>query len=252
MLPLRKGRYSARLAATPQDIDHAQRLRHLCFVTHRGLVTGCNSAKDADTFDDHCQHMLVEDTATEALVCTYRLMPFASGAGITNSYSAQFYDLARLASFPAPMAEMGRFCIHPAYPDPDIARLAWGALTRFVDATGVAMLFGCSSFDGADASLHQDALALLKDKHLCPDAWSPGVKAAHSFPYAKALRAIQPDLKRALITMPSLLRSYLMLGGWVSDHAVIDTALNTLHVFTALQITAIPATRARLLRAIAG
>jgi hypothetical protein len=41
------------------------------------------------------------------------------------------------------------------------------------------------------------------------------------------------------------------MGGWVSDHAVIDPMMNTLHVFTAVPIAAIPEGRARLLRALA-
>jgi putative hemolysin len=49
-----------------------------------------------------------------------------------------------------------------------------------------------------------------------------------------------------------LLRSYLSMGGWVSDHAVVDRNLNTLHVFTGLEIRSIPPARARILRAIAG
>jgi putative hemolysin len=67
------------------------------------------------------------------------------------------------------------------------------------------------------------------------------------FPFAAKLRR-KPDLKRAMATLPPLLRSYLMLGGWVSDHAVIDQDLNTLHVFTGLEIAAVPPARARLLR----
>ncbi len=51
--------------------------------------------------------------------------------------------------------------------------------------------------------------------------------------------------------MPPLLRSYLLMGGWVSDHAVVDRQMNTLHVFTGLEISAIPAARKRLLRAVA-
>ena len=51
--------------------------------------------------------------------------------------------------------------------------------------------------------------------------------------------------------MPPLLRSYLAMGGRVSDHAVIDRQLNTLHVFTGLETAAIPEARKRLLRAVA-
>jgi putative hemolysin len=53
-----------------------------------------------------------------------------------------------------------------------------------------------------------------------------------------------------MLRMPPLLRTYLMMGGWVSDHAVVDRQMNTLHVFTGLEIGAIPAARKRLLRAL--
>ncbi len=41
------------------------------------------------------------------------------------------------------------------------------------------------------------------------------------------------------------------MGGWVSDHAVIDEAMNTLHVFTGVEVSAIPEARARALRNVA-
>ena len=37
-------------------------------------------------------------------------------------------------------------------------------------------------------------------------------------------------------TLPSLLKFYLRLGGKVSDHAVIDRDLNTIHVFTYVRL----------------
>ena len=60
------------------------------------------------------------------------------------------------------------------------------------------------------------------------------------------------DSARAMASMPPLLRTYLMMGGWVSDHAVVDDKMNTLHVFTGVEIRAIPAARKRLLRAVVG
>ena len=243
MLPLTKGRYTARIADTPQGMHRALSLRHLCFIANRGLVT----ATDADAFDDASLHVLVDDTRSGTTVCCFRLMPFTSGGTIPSSYSAQFYDLSRLSTYPGPMAELGRFCIHPEHPDPDILRLAWGALTRIVDATAVQMLFGCTSFEGADPALHQNALAQLKEAHLAPSIWKPGVKSLHAYPFAP----LKHPSPKSITTMPPLLRTYLAMGGWVSDHAVIDHALNTLHVFTALEIAAIPAARARLLRSLA-
>ena len=71
------------------------------------------------------------------------------------------------------------------------------------------------------------------------------------FRYAARLRRT-PDAKTAMRKMPPLLRTYLVMGGWVSDHAVVDRQMNTLHVFTGLEIGAIPPARKKLLRAVAG
>ncbi|PZQ99460.1 MAG: ornithine-acyl-ACP acyltransferase [Cereibacter sphaeroides] len=254
MLSLRKGRYAARMAETTDDLLRAQELRYLTFIVSTGAQQDGSRAdgRDADDFDALCTHVLVEEVKTGTLVCCFRLLPLMNGTEIGRSYSAQYYNLSALADFDGPMVEMGRFCIHPDWRDPDILRVAWGAMTRFVDETGVEMLFGCSSFHGTEAETYHDAFALLKDGHLAPKRWLPRVKAPDVFRFARALRRFRPDAKRAMQAMPPLLRTYLLMGGWVSDHAVVDRDLNTLHVFTGLEIRAIPPARARLLRGVAG
>ncbi|MEM8753617.1 MAG: GNAT family N-acyltransferase [Pseudomonadota bacterium] len=255
MTPFVRGSYAARLAETQADLEAAQRLRHTAFIAGRG-VTGEDAGGaraqglDADGLDRECEHMLVEERRTGRLVCCYRIMPFASGEEIERSYSAQYYDLAALRDYPAPMMEMGRFCVLPGLRDPNILRVAWGAMTAYVDERGVEMLFGCSSFEGTEAEAYRDAFALLKARHLAPKRWLPRVKAPRIFPFAKRLRLKRPDMKLALAKMPPLLRSYLMMGGWVSDHAVVDNDLNTIHVFTGLEISRVPKARARLLRGV--
>ncbi len=241
MQPLSHGIYTARLATTAADLDAALALRLLRFRSLRGLDRACG---DADGFDAHCTHVLLTTRAGE-VVCCFRVLPFASGAGLGGSYSAQFYDLSALQDRQAALMELGRFCLHPDHANPDILRLAWAALTRLVDATGATMLFGCSSFDGADPALHRGALGHLARYHLGPAALHPAVPYTDQLPLSPNDTALRPS------DMPPLLRSYLAMGGWVSDHAVIDRDLNTLHVFTGLEIAAIPPARARALRALA-
>lgn len=245
MIALAKGRYSARIADTSKDVAAAQELRRLTFSGAGAQEPGC------DAFDDACTHFLVEEEDSGRLVCCFRALPLESGDLIEQSYSAQFYRLDRLHDFKGKMVEIGRFCIHPDCRDGDILRVAWGALTAYVDENNVEMLFGCSSFSGTDADQYLDSFAMLRDRHLAPEHWRPRIKAPRIFPFATRLRG-KPDLKRARLRMPPLLRTYLQMGGWVSDHAVVDRQMNTLHVFTGLEIRAIPPARKRLLRAIAG
>ena len=243
MLTLNRGRFVARTARTDAEIEAAQRLRHLCFHGTEGL--------DADRFDTICTHVLVEDADSGRLVACFRILPLDSGCEIGRSYSAQYYNLSALEGFSGRIVEMGRFCIHPAVKDPDILRVAWGAMTAYVDANGVELLFGCSSFKGTEASEYLDAFTMLLQRHVAPKRWLPRVKAPRVFRFG-GLRRRVPDAKLAMLRMPPLLRTYLMMGGWVSDHAVVDEQMNTLHVFTGLEIAAIPPARKKLLRAVAG
>jgi putative hemolysin len=245
MRDIRQGGYVARLARGPEDVARAQALRAAAFL-------GDEAASDADDHDAQCLHVLVEEARSGRLLCCFRVLMLDGGAGVARSYSARFYDLTALEAFEGRMAEMGRFCVAPGQRDADILRLAWAAMTRLVDDHGVAMLFGCSSFKGVEAAPYLDAFAVLGARHLAPRRWWPRVKAPSVFRFAERLRRHKPDLKAAMRHMPPLLRTYLMMGGWVSDHAVIDRQLGTLHVFTGVEISAIPAARRRLLRALAG
>lgn len=236
-----RGKYHVRLARTAKDLARARALRSLAFGTPE---------TDRDSFDEICTHVLVHHVQSGALVGCFRMLVLEGGRDLHRSYSAQFYDLSALTAFPGRMVEIGRFCIHPDWRDPDILRVAWAAMTAFVDGNGAGMLFGCSSFAGVETDRYLDAFAMLRAQHLAPKRWLPREKAPDVFRFAARLRR-RPDTRKAMLRMPPLLRVYLMMGGWVSDHAVVDRKMNTLHVFTGLEIGAIPPARKRLLRRIA-
>lgn len=246
MAGMLEGRFRARIATTDADIRAAQALRFRSFRVRDTAAPPDGS--DADAFDARATHVLVEETATGRLACCFRLLRFADGSQIGGSYSAQFYDLEGLAGHPGPLLELGRFCIAEGEGDPAVLRVAWGALADLVRREGIELLFGCSSFRGTETDAYADTFALLTAHHLAPRRWLPRVKAPAVFRFARRLRSRTPDLKAALRAMPPLLRSYLAMGGWVSDHAVVDRDLGTLHVFTGLEIRAVPPARLRALR----
>ena len=236
-----KGRYNVRLAASAGDVQAAQALRHRAFFGTEGL--------DCDRFDAGCDHVLVEHD-TGHLAGSFRMFLMNDGRQLCQSYSAQYYDLSALSGVRGKILEMGRFCTDPALNDPDILRVAWAALTRYVDEKNVKMLIGCASFAGASEAPYLDSFAILKARHIAPMHWRPKARAPLVFDF-KDKNLDRPDLKRGVAQMPPLLRSYLAMGAWVSDHAVIDKEMGTLHVFMGLEVGAIPAARIRLLRALA-
>lgn len=277
VLPLRLGRLRVRLGEGPADIARARALRSRCFRPSRPGPGPLRPAADADRFDALCAHLLVEDADSAALLACVRLIPFSSGAAIHIGYAAQFYDLQGLSRIPQAMLEVGRLCVRPGGGHADALRAIWIALTRIVDALEIGMMFGCVSFPGADPARHAEALGHLHRDHLAPERWRPGVRAARAVPLAGVVppagessshplgrpsshpsspcSAAAPgaagDARRVARALPPLLRGYLAMGGRVSDHAVIDPELDTLHVFIGVEVEAIPATRRRLLRAAA-
>ena len=108
---------------------------------------------------------------------------------------------------------------------------------------GAAPSFGCTSFPGANAVLHAPALAWLHQTALGSASLRPATLDPQSIPL--------PGSKASSEAIPALLRFYLGLGGWVADHAIVDRDLNTVHVFTALDLATLPPQRAKSLRRLA-
>ncbi|MEL6959476.1 MAG: GNAT family N-acyltransferase [Pseudomonadota bacterium] len=247
-LLLERGGLRARVAYGA-DVIRSQRLRHACFIDAAGLA-GRPDGLDADPFDARCDHVVIED-CHDNLLAVFRVMTLEDGHALGRSYAAQFYDLSALSGWSKPMIELGRFCVAPGAADPDVMRVAWGALTRLVDASGAGMLFGCSSFAGNDPDVHRLSFDLLAAHHLAPATQRPDAKAPEVVRFAQSACPVA-NRKAAVAALPPLLKTYLSMGGWVSDHAVIDRDLNTMHVFTGVEIAAIPPARAKALRLIAG
>ena len=194
--------------------------------------------------------MVIKDASSGGLVCCFRLLLIFDSAKIAPSCLAQYYGLSGLQSYPHPMLEVGRFCIDPAAYDGDILRLAWAALSRYADHYKTQLLFGCASFSGLEPAPYRDVFALLNAGYLAPRQWRPQVKAPHVFRF-EFRDTHRCDAGLARRRLPLLLKTYLMMGGWVSDHAVVDHAMGMLHVFTGVELDSVPEARKWRLRAIA-
>ena len=238
------GHYRARFASSQKDILAAQTLRYQCFNLSNKFEL------DVDDFDTVCQHVLIENLETEKLICCYRILKFDNGENISSSYSSKFYDLKALESYTEPMIEIGRFCIDSEVNDPSVVLTAWAALAQIVDQNQTELLFGCSSFEGIEKEKYLDSFALLRDRYMAPDHWRPKIKAAQVFYYSKDL-IYKVDINKALLNMPPLLKTYLSMGAWVSDHAVVDLNMKTLHLFTGMEISKIPKSRTNFLLSLA-
>ncbi|GAB4268210.1 MAG: GNAT family N-acetyltransferase [Pararhodobacter sp.] len=236
--PLEQGGWVVRLARD-DDLGAVLALRGRVF---RG------GADDTDAHDAASLHLWI-GRAGQGPRATLRLRLHEDAESLLSGYAAQHYDLTALAAAGGRVLELGRLCAEGPAMDADLLRLVWAGVARIALRTGTARLIGCTSFHTTEAASLDPALALLRARHLGPDDLRPGRKA----PEARGVEAAGvPPRPEAAALMPPLLRVYLAMGGWVSDHLVVDRDLGTCHVFTCVDIAAMPSARRRSLSRLAG
>ena len=108
--------------------------------------------------------------------------------------------------------------------------VAFKYIQSIVSSRQVDFIFGCTSFAGADNPQHLAALNSLEKNQIASSSFPIKRKSSKVLDIKKNF--IGSKSKNANNFLPPLLRFYLRLGGRVSDHAVIDNDLDTLHVFT--------------------
>ena len=247
LVPRTGGRLSVRLARGAAEIDAAQALRYDVFYGEMGATPDAAmraTRRDHDAFDAVAEHLLVVDEAAAlpcGVVATYRLIDEAAAARIGGFYSAGEFDLSGLLAGPGRKLELGRSCVHPAYRGGSAMQLLWRGLAEFVQARGIAVMFGCASLPGNDAAAVAEQLAYLTQSHLAPACMRPVALAERRV----AIAGGAFDAISARAALPPLIKGYLRLGGWVGDGAVLDTQFNTIDVAVVVRTEAITARYAR-------
>ena len=233
---LRSGNLGVRIATTAAEVDAAQALRYRVFYEEMGAhpdAATAQSRRDSDRFDAVADHLLVIDHAigpgAEGVVGTYRLIRGEAAARVGGFYSADEYDLSAVLAFPGRVMELGRSCVDAKYRNRAAMQLLWRGIAAYVFRHRVGLMFGCASLHGTDPDALAVELTYLHTHHLAPAEIRPRAVPGR---YVE-MRRMDPaklEPRRALVSLPPLIKGYLRLGGFVGDGAVIDTQFNTVDV----------------------
>jgi len=232
----RAATYTLRLARDTADIQDAQRLRFEVFnlELNEGLDTAYLNGLDADRFDDCCDHLLVEDARTGAVVGTYRLQTGQLAAAHHGYYSAQEFDFTPFEPIRCETVELGRACVHKDHRKLSVLNLLWRGIATYAIERKARYLIGCSSLTSQDAVAGAAMYEALRPDHLVEEAF-------RTEPVGDYRIAIDHPGGVTAPSIPKLLRAYLSLGARICGPPALDREFKTIDFLTLLDLHALPA-----------
>jgi putative hemolysin len=222
-------RYTLLLSTDPALIEAAQRLRHDVFTSEPGSAVSCASAgfeagRDADRFDEYCDHLLVREDNSGELVGCYRMLPPPGAIAAGGLYTATEFDIEGLDPLRPSLVEMGRAVVREDHRNGGVVLLMWAGILAYLDRCGYDYVAGCVSVPvcAADEETPGSQIRCVRDfvrrRHAASEQYT-----VH--PYrpvtlgGKGLDDIDPP---ARVAVPPLMRGYLRLGAQVCGEPAHD------------------------------
>ena len=232
------GRFTVRLAETEEDVAAAQRLRFRVFVEEMGASASPRDMADRrerDDYDPYFEHLLLIDNETtnpdveRGVVGVYRLMRGDRAREGIGFYGQSEYDLTKLVNYPRETVELGRSCVDLEHRGGAGMHLLWTGLGEYVAQHDVSIMFGVASFHGSDPQPISQALSYLHYNHLAPEDLR--VRAVDErYVAMDILPEDQVEKIEAMRQIPTLIKAYIRLGGFVGEGAYVDYDFNTVDV----------------------
>ena len=246
----RIGAIEVRLARDEAEVAAAQEVRYRVFheeLGARASEADARARRDADRFDEVCDHLLVLDSSLPGpdhrrIVGTYRLMRQENAALAGGFYSSDEFELERLvARHPGlRFLELGRSCVLPQYRSKRTIEVLWQGIWAYVNHYRIGAMTGCASFHGTVPAAHAEALSFLAQNALAEGDWQVSAVASR-FHAMDLMPAEAVNARAALAAMPPLIKGYLRLGAKIGEGCVVDHAFGTTDVFIVLPVATISA-----------
>ncbi|WP_179468199.1 GNAT family N-acetyltransferase [Mycolicibacterium vinylchloridicum] len=224
---LRGPRYSLLLSTDPTLIEAAQRLRYQVFTTEPGYALPADGdGRDADRFDEFCDHLLVREDISGELVGCYRMLPPPGAIAAGSLYTATEFDVSALDVLRPSLVEMGRAVVRGDHRNGAVVLLMWAGILAYLDRCGYDYVTGCVSVpthseDPAGAPPGSQIRG-VRDFVLRRHAAAP----EHTvYPYRPVVLdgvGLDDIAPPARPTIPPLMRGYLRLGARVCGEPAHD------------------------------
>jgi putative hemolysin len=219
------------------EVREAQRLRYDVFVKEMGArLPQTVPGHDIDLFDDYCEHLLVRDGASGAVIGTYRVLTPAQAKRVGGTYTDTEFDLTRLRFMRERMVELGRSCVHAEHRHGGVILALWGALFEFMARNQLDTMIGCASIPMLhNGIVSGDAAASMWKQLSKTNLASIEFHALPRLPLP--IEELDSDLP---VEPPALIRGYLRLGAKILGAPAWDPDFNTADLPMLMQVKDLP------------
>lgn len=235
---IEKRNYIVKTANSNEELREALRLRHEVFYAEL-LKRKKRSGMDIDRFDKNCDHLIIIDKRSMAIIGTYRLQ---SSLHTRKWYTATEFHMHHIKRLPGNKLELGRACVHPDYRNGITISLLWEGITAYLTASNSSYLFGCSSIKTMDkAEINEIYHYLKQNGHILEDhRVRPKSKfKVPGFKKRAGSSKHHPEPERMALAkdmIPSLLNSYLKVGAKVCGVPALDKSFKCIDFLTLMNV----------------
>lgn len=230
------GRYVARMARTPADLEAVLRLRYEVFYTELGRGDAPAGGLDLDEYDLRCDHILVTERATGRVVGTYRLNTIEGAGDASGFYAHGEFSIEDLPPRVIKRAvELGRACIARDHRNTRVLFLLWRVLARFLEKNRKRYLFGCCSIFTQDGVTAARILRRLERDGRVHETISVSPRPEKACLPADPVPADETEE----IELPALVNIYLRIGAKICGEPAIDREFGTIDYFVLFDLAGI-------------
>lgn len=241
----RLGSLSTRLAVSDEEIREAQKIRFEVFCEEFSARQQAqpSSRFEQEEHDKWCDHLLVLDTTNETAhktVGTQRFLVKKASDKTPVFRSQSEFDLEGLAARhpDKKFMELGRSCILEAYRSKRTMELMWHGTWAYAVDNNVDVMTGCASFHASSIEEIKPALKFLASLSEPDTNWKVDPVSDECLSIRQLLLEDDATLepKKAIRTLPPLIKGYLRLGASFSDHVVFDKDFGTIDIAVILPV----------------
>ncbi len=130
--------------------------------------------RDADRFDEYCDHLLVREDNSGELVGCYRMLPPPGAIAAGGLYTATEFDVEGLDPLRPSLVEMGRAVVREDHRNGGVVLLMWAGILAYLDRCGYDYVTGCVSVpvqgsdDEAPGSQIRGVRDFVRRRHAAP------------------------------------------------------------------------------------